>query len=70
MSPIGTKLTSRSDGAKSAFGGKPDILCSFRAFPLLTQLRRRARQFGGVSPRNLARGRSVNTGLTCTSTYG
>jgi hypothetical protein len=29
----------RSNVVRSAFGGKPDVLCSFRAFPLLTRRR-------------------------------
>ena len=37
MSPFGTKLTARSDRAKSAFGRIADNKCSGRAFPLLTQ---------------------------------
>ena len=41
MSPIGTKLTSRSDGAKSAFGGKPEGICSAGDLPGLTRSRLR-----------------------------
>jgi hypothetical protein len=33
----------RADVGSSAFGGKADILCSFRAFPLLTHLGHRHR---------------------------
>jgi hypothetical protein len=36
ISGCGTMLTSRSDRAKSAFGGIADNKCSKRAFPLMT----------------------------------
>src|SRR5262249_28016437 len=36
-SAFGTKRTFRHVCSLSAFGGKADIICSFRAFPLLTR---------------------------------